>query len=44
VRLDSTGGCEVLELNITMPEDGGGAPAGKALGSARRGAGVAPAV
>jgi cell division topological specificity factor len=21
VRLDSTGGCEVLELNITMPED-----------------------
>src|SRR6185369_16752497 len=31
VRLDSTGGCEVLELNIMMPED---VPATKALGAA----------
>jgi cell division topological specificity factor len=23
VRLDSTGGCDVLELNITMPDDAG---------------------
>ena len=32
VRLDSTGGCEVLELNITMPED---VAATKALGAGR---------
>src|SRR5437764_6928478 len=37
VRLDSTGGCEVLELNIVMPDDaesgaGPGEGTGKALG------------
>jgi len=44
VRLDSTNGCDVLELNITMPEDNAAPEAGKALGGSRRGAGVAPAV
>ena len=43
VRLDSTGGCEVLELNIMMPEDAAeaGVQAGKSMDGPRSGAGAA---
>ena len=42
VRLDSSGGCEVLELNIMMPEDAAAAGTGKPLDAAggRRSAGI----
>jgi cell division topological specificity factor len=34
VRLDSTGGCEVLELNIVLPEPAEAAKTARGLGSA----------
>src|SRR5262249_53522555 len=45
VWLARRGGCEVLELNMTMPKAASEAQADKALAAgARRGAGAAPAV